>query len=122
MNIKRITQNSVEVAVVESGEIIILDTQSALDLMATVRYGTDCDRIAIPKSTVTEDFFVLSTGIAGEILQKFVNYQCKLAIFGDFSHYTSKPLRDFIYESNNGKHIFFVGTESEAVAKLAGVS
>lgn len=119
MNIKRINQNGVEIAVIKSDEIIITDVQSALDLMATVRFGNECDCIAIPKAAVTEDFFTLSTGIAGEILQKFVNYYCKLAIFGDYSHYTSKPLRDFIYESNEGSHIFFVGTEEEAVEKLS---
>ena len=37
--------------------------------------------------------------IAGDILQKFVNYGIKFAIFGDFTGYTSKPLKDFIYES-----------------------
>lgn len=122
MNIKWINQNGTKIAVMEGSEIVINDVQSALDLMANVRYGTECDRIAISKSAVAEDFFVLSTGIAGEILQKFVNYKCKLAIFGDFSRYTSKPLRDFIYESNNGSHIFFVETESEALERLAGIS
>ncbi len=108
------------VATIQSDAPVITDTQSALDLMATVKYETGCDCIAVPKSAVAEDFFVLSTGIAGEILQKFVNYHVKLAIIGDFSRYTSKPLRDFIYESNKGNHIFFVGTEEEAVAKLMG--
>jgi hypothetical protein len=103
----------------ESDGLIITDAQSALDLMATVKYETGCDCIAISKSAITEDFFVLSTGIAGEILQKFVNYRVKLAIIGDFSRYTSKPLKDFIYESNNGSHIFFVGSEEEAIAKLS---
>ncbi len=108
------------VAIIKSDELVITDTQSALDLMATVKYETDCDRIAIHKSSVAEDFFILSSGLAGEILQKFVTYHVKLAIVGDFSHYTSKPLRDFIYESNNGSHVFFVGTEEEAIVKLAG--
>ena len=108
------------VAIIQSEELLITDTQSALDLMATIKYETDCERIAIPKSAVAEDFFRLSTGVAGEILQKFVTYHVKLAIIGDFSHYTSKPLRDFIFESNNGSHVFFVGTEEEAVAKLNG--
>ena len=35
-----------------------------------------------------------------------------------FSGYTSKPLKDFIYESNNGKDVFFVGSEQEAVERL----
>lgn len=119
MNIKYVNQNGVEIAVIETDEIIVTDVQSALDLIATVRYGTDCNRIAISKSTVVDGFFVLSTGIAGEILQKFVNYYCKLAIFGDYSHHTSKPLRDFIYESNKGSQIFFMKTEEEAIVKLS---
>jgi hypothetical protein len=119
MHIKRINLNGMEIAVIETDEVIITDTQSALDLMAMVRYGNECDRIAVPKSALSEDFFVLSTGIAGEILQKFVIYQCKLAIFGDFSRYTSKPLRDFIYESNNGSHVFFIETEEAATVKLS---
>ncbi len=106
------------VAVIQSDEIIITDTQSALDLMATVKYETGCDCIAIPKQAITENFFMLSTGVAGEILQKFVTYHVKLAIIGDFLHYTSKPLRDFIYESNNGSHVFFVSNEEEAIKKL----
>jgi hypothetical protein len=117
-----IIENKSGIAVIKSNAVVIKDVQSALDLMVDVRYQTDCDRIAIPKPAVIEDFFILSTGIAGEILQKFTTYQVKLAIFGDFSIYTSKPLRDFIYESNNGNHIFFVATEDEAVEKLAGVS
>ncbi len=118
MNIE--TKNGV--AIIKHGtseELLITDTQSALDLMATVKYETGCDKIAISKSAVAEDFFVLSTGIAGEILQKFVNYRVKLAIIGDFSRYTSKPLRDFIYESNKGSHIFFVASMEEAVTKLS---
>ena len=122
MNIKYITHNDVGIAVLQSDKVIIHDVRSALDLMATARYESNCDRIAIPKVAVAEDFFVLSTGIAGEILQKFVNYRCKLAIYGDFSHYTSRPLRDFIHESNSGNHIFFVTDEDEAVRKLTEIA
>ncbi|MCI9429658.1 MAG: DUF4180 domain-containing protein [Lachnospiraceae bacterium] len=35
--------------------------------------------------------------MAGEILQNFTNYHFRIAIYGDYSQYTSKPLRDFIY-------------------------
>lgn len=124
MKIKQIEHNGIMIAVIEGNEIIITDTGSALDLMATVRYETDheimpCEGIVIPKTAVVEEFFVLSSGIAGEILQKFVTYHFKLAIVGDYSCYTSKPLKDFIYESNKGTHIFFVETEAEAIIKIA---
>ncbi|MFQ7002806.1 MAG: DUF4180 domain-containing protein [Ruthenibacterium lactatiformans] len=35
--------------------------------------------------------------------------------------YTSKPLRDFIRESNRGRDIFFPATRQEAILRLAGV-
>jgi hypothetical protein len=119
MNIRTVLTNGKAVAVVESGGTLITDVQSALDLMATVRYEADADRIILPKAALDERFFVLSSGLAGEILQKFVNYQVKLAIVGDYSHYTSKPLRDFIYESNSGNHVFFVSEEAEALEKIS---
>ena len=37
-----------------------------------------------------------------------------------FAH-TGKSLKDFIYESNKGKDVFFVATKEEAVQKLANV-
>ncbi|MDR1131062.1 MAG: DUF4180 domain-containing protein [Oscillospiraceae bacterium] len=106
------------VAVVTGREILITDAQSMLDLIATVQYDHGCDRIALYKEALTEDFFKLATGLAGEILQKVVNYRKKLAVIGDFAAYTGKPLRDFIYESNKGSAVFFVRTEAEAVMKL----
>ena len=100
---------------------MITDVQSALDLLATVRYQTDCDRVIIDKSAVSEDFFDLKTRLAGEILQKFVTYDMRIAVVGDFSIYTSKSLKDFIYESNKGNHVFFVQNEDEAIERLSMV-
>ena len=119
MNISTETRNDVDVALIESAEPLICDVQSALDLMATVRYETGADRIALNKEALDARFFVLSSRLAGDILQKFVNYRMKLAVYGDFSGYTSKPLKDFIYESNNGSHVFFVSSAEEAAEKLA---
>lgn len=115
LNIKSINN----VAIVTSNDIIIQDVPSAVDLVMDIKYKTGCNKIALNKSAITEDFFVLSSGLAGEILQKFVNYGIKFAIYGDYSRYTSKPLKDFIYESNNGKDVFFVANESEAITMLS---
>ena len=109
-----------DIAIVNSEEIVIKDVQSAIDFMMTVKYETNCEKIALNKEAIVEDFFILSKGIAGEILQKFINYRIKFAIYGDFSKYTSKPLKDFIYESNHGKDIFFVENEEQAIEKLKG--
>lgn len=113
----KIIQN---IAVVSSDEVLITNAQSALDLIATLRYDTGCDAVILNKSAVCAEFFDLKTGIAGEIMQKFVNYRMKLAIVGDFSAYTSRALKDFIRESNKGSHIFFLAEEQDAVLKLSG--
>lgn len=118
MNIEHLKNNGIDIAVVSGDEMVIVDTQSALDMVMTVKYETGAERIAIDKNVICGDFFILSTGVAGEILQKFVNYHVKAAIYGDYSHYTSKPLKDFIYESNRGKDVFFVATREEAVQRL----
>lgn len=119
MNIRTVMVNETAIALIESEDILISDVQSALDCMATARYETGADCMALNKEALDGRFFVLSTRLAGEILQKFVNYQMKLAIVGDFSGYTSKPLQDFIRESNAGNHVFFVSTEEEAIKRLA---
>ena len=119
MNIEVINKNGIDIAVISSDEAVITDTQSALDLVMSVKYETGAERIALPKELIREEFFTLSSGIAGEILQKFVNYHIKAAIYGAYSHYTSKPLKDFIYESNQGRDIFFTATKEEAIQKLA---
>ena len=118
MNVKKVLVNEKTVAVITGSEKILTDVQSALDLIMSAKYEVGTNLIAIEKSAVAEDFFVLSRGLAGEILEKFITYQSKIAIFGDYSHYTSKPLKDFIYESNKGKDVFFVATQDEAVEML----
>lgn len=118
MKTEVIRRNKTEVAVVSSDELLIKDVQSALDLIMTVKYETGCTNIAINKEAVSDDFFVLSTCLAGEILQKFINYGVRFAIYGDFSKYTSKPLKDFMYESNRGNDFYFQPNVSLAVDKL----
>ena len=75
MNIKTIN----DVVIVNSKEIIIKDIQTAIDFMMSVKYETNCNKIALNKDAIIEDF---------------------------------------IYESNNGKDIFFVENEIEALNML----
>ena len=76
-------------------------------------------KIIIHEKNIVPDFFDLKTGLAGEILQKFSTYQVHLAIVGNFDKYSSKSLRDFIYESNKYGRINFVESVTEAMAKLS---
>ncbi len=119
MNYEILGKNK-DIAMLISDEVLIKDTQTALDLIATLQYETDCDQMIINKSCIAEEFFVLSNGIAGEIIQKFVNYHKRVAIIGDYSNYSSKALNDFFYESNKGNSLYFVSSCDEALEKLEG--
>ncbi|MCI8805776.1 MAG: DUF4180 domain-containing protein [Clostridiales bacterium] len=118
MKFEKIDSGNRIVAVVSSENKVITDVNSALDLLMSAKYGAGTKYIVVDKKLVIEDFFVLSNGLAGEILQKYINYGGKIAIYGDYSHYTSKPLKDFIYESNKGRDVFFAATKEEAIQKI----
>lgn len=109
-----------KVAIFDRGEIILHTLQDALDIMGNAHYH-DCMKVLIHKDNIHEKFFDLKTKFAGEVLQKFINYQMRLAIIGNYSHYTSKSLRDFIYECNNGQWIFFEATVEDGLNALHSV-
>ncbi len=76
--------------------------------------------IAIPVSRLGADFFRLRTRIAGEMLQKFVDYGLRVAIVGDISRFAaeSEALRDFVHEANRGRQIWFVASLDELAHRL----
>ena len=84
MEIKKAEKNSVVCAVIQNDEIVITDPQSALDVLMTAKYEAGTKNIVIDKALISEDFFILSSGLAGEILQKYVNYGGRIAVYGDF--------------------------------------
>lgn len=118
MKIEIVQQQGVEIALVHWEGSTIADPQAALDLVATVGFEAGTNLIILSKEALSEEFFDLRTGLAGEILQKFINYRMKLAIIGDFTAYNSKSLRDFIYECNGGRDMFFVANKAEAIERL----
>lgn len=115
MNIKIIKKEKFTIAQVEDAIKLLCDEQSALDLIGDISYHYEVNHLIINKEILDEDFFDLRTGIAGNILQKFVNYSMRLAIVGDFSMYQSNNLRRFILESNKGKQVFFASSAQEAI-------
>lgn len=112
------TINTIPIAEISAEGFIIEKEEDGLDLLGTVYYQ-GFDRIIIHEKNLTPAFFDLKNRMAGEVLQKFSNYRLRLAIVGDFSAYTGKSITDFMYESNNGKLINFLGSVEEALNKLA---
>lgn len=98
----------------------IFSVTDALDLIGEV-FSNGCERVIIKKEMLPDDFYLLKTGFAGEMLQKFSNYNIKLAITGDFDNIKSKSLSAFIYECNRSKQVFFKKTYEEAEKALNNV-
>jgi hypothetical protein len=99
--------NSQRFGEIISDEMVVKDARSALDLMGTLYYD-GYDGIILHEKNMSPEFFDLSSGLAGEVLQKFSNYKMRLAIIGQFEKFTSKSLQDFIRESNAGGNTVFV--------------
>lgn len=93
--------------------------QDAIDLIS-LAWEHQATLVAIPAERLGEAFFKLASGVAGEFVQKFVNYRMRLAVLGDISAYVadSRALRSFVYESNQGVDLWFVENREALAARL----
>jgi len=107
-------RHGVPVLVCDGTAAPIASGQDALDLIAA-SFGQQIEVVAVPAGRLDERFWSLSTGLAGEVMQKFVNYRMRLAIVGDITAHVaaSTALRDLVRESNRGNHVWFVADLSE---------
>lgn len=83
--------------------------------------GAGAELIAVPAGRLSDDFFVLKTGLAGAILQKTTNYRLGFAVVGDVppAALHSEALRASIIESNRRGEVLFVADLAELEARLA---
>jgi hypothetical protein len=103
------------IAELSANNVTLSTTQQFLQMIM----DSCAERVIVHKENIDETFFDLRSGLAGEMLQKVVNYRLRLAIVGDFSIYEGKSLKAFIYESNMANTILFVGTVEEALKRLS---
>jgi hypothetical protein len=98
---------------------VIASEADATDVIGST-YGLGIDLIVIPAERLVDDFFWLSSGLAGAVLQKFQNYGFRIAIIGDIGRFTSESpsLRDFVYESNRRAQILFLSDRASLEARL----
>jgi hypothetical protein len=98
-----------------------LDSERAATDIVGEMFGPDAQVAAIPVERLGEGFLTLSTRVAGEVTQKFVNYGRRVAFVGDISAAVaaSGALRDYVRECNRGRHVWFVADMAELEAKLA---
>jgi predicted dehydrogenase len=98
---------------------LLRTAQDAVDLIGEAK-SAGANIVVLPIARLDPAFFQLRTGIAGEVVQKFVTYRVAAAIVGDTTQLEaeSKSLRDFIRESNQGGSIWFLADKEELQARL----
>jgi hypothetical protein len=101
---------------------VLTTEQDALNLIGAAFLGAKV--VAIPVQRLDEQFFSLGTRFAGEIMQKFVNYQLHLAVVGDISRHlaASSALTALVQESNQGGQVWFVPDLASLDARLRALS
>jgi hypothetical protein len=102
---------------------VISTSEDTSDLIGNA-WVDDVSVIAVPIARLDPAFFDLSSGFAGELTQKIVNYNLKLAIVGDISAAVaaSQPLASYVWETNRGDHIWFFDDETALAERLTGRS
>lgn len=109
-------KGTITIAELQSTSIAISSVEEGLNLIGDLYYqNVDC--IILHRENLSEQFFDLKTGFAGELLQKFSNYRMRLAIVGELSSYSGKALTDFILECNRGQQTSFVESVEEVFSK-----
>lgn len=114
-----ITTSGLRVLVCSPDGAKLGDDRDAVELIGEAA-SHRADLVAIPAERLDDGFFALETRIAGEIIQKFVNYRLRLAILGDVSRHLSESssLRAFVHEANEDRQVWFVADLAELDARL----
>jgi hypothetical protein len=94
--------------------------QDANDLIGEAK-AAGAGLVVLPITRLDPAFLELRSGIAGDMVQKFVTYQVAVAIVGDTSplESESKSLRDFIRESNRRGSVWFLADKDALREKLS---
>jgi hypothetical protein len=82
-------------------------------------FGAGLNRVVLAHHQLNPDFFDLSTGFAGELVQKCVNYGIRVAVVGGDNEDRSVSFRQFAAETSRGSHFVFVRSVGDALARLS---
>ncbi len=97
-----------------------LSRATLLDVLEEV-FAAGASTLAVPCDRLDPAFFDLRSGVAGEIVQKFVTYRIRLVIVGPLpsSAQQSAAFAAFVRESNQGSQVWFVDSMDGLRDRLA---
>lgn len=98
----------------------VLTARGVNDVLSAAFEG-GAHTVAVAVDRLDPAFFELRSGVAGEIVQKFVNYGMRLVVVGALPEEAleSRSFSGFVVEGNRGRGPWFVASLDELAARLA---
>lgn len=114
MNYKVIEKSNNKYIKYTSAETLLRTEQDALDLIAAC-FENEAHLLMLDAEVLSDDFYKLRTGLAGMVLQKFINYRVKVAVIITGEMEIKGKFRELLVESNKGNdfRVFDNITEAE---------
>lgn len=91
--------------------------QDAVDLVALCKEN-DTYLLMLHSHALSEDFFKLRTGVAGKMIQKFINYYVKTAAVIPMELVNNGKFKEMVLESNKSNHFRVFETREDAESWL----
>ena len=104
--------------VAELLEGVIASERDATDVVGNASY-LGADHVVLTAAQLGPDFRDLSSGLAGAVVQRFVNYGLRLVVVGVDAETGSESWRAYVRESHRGSQVWFVADREEALARIA---
>lgn len=102
--------------------IIASDTgisiRSFSDISDAVGACIGADGLILTENDLAKEFFDLRSGLAGELFQKFINYNLRVAIVAQDYEVYGERFSELVYEHKSHSLIRFVRSKEEAIAWL----
>jgi PadR family transcriptional regulator AphA len=80
-----------------------------------------CDRLLVHAGLLPTDFYDLKTGLAGNLLQKLVNYRLRCAFILDEEKVGNGRFYEMMIEANRGRQFHFCFNVDDALEWLVGL-
>ena len=96
------------------------DAEHLANDLVGLAWGHEATVVAVPAGALPDRFYDLRSGLLGDVTQKFANYRLHLVVVGDIADYiaSSKAFRDYAYEANKGRTLWFVPDLDALEARL----
>jgi len=91
-----------------------INRESDLNDLLSLCYYHNSNFILMDEKNISREFFNLRSGLAGAAMQKFANYQAKVAILLPVHADKSERFKELMYEMSRSNHFRFYDNRADA--------